>query len=127
MPLLQVSHLCKAFDGKPTLNDVSFGVAAGEDAGSGEGGVDPGGADDFGAGLFAMALGVEVGEDQFASELPTDLGRMIQRTYSRQIQRHLQALVDLLHGCCRNVAERAEDCSLTHGHEDIALHDRGAA
>ncbi len=26
----------------------------------------PGGADDFGAGLFVMALGVEAGEDQFA-------------------------------------------------------------
>jgi ABC-type Fe3+/spermidine/putrescine transport system ATPase subunit len=30
MPLLHVSHLSKAFDGKPTLDDVSFEVAAGE-------------------------------------------------------------------------------------------------
>lgn len=30
MPLLQVSHLSKAFDGKPTLADVSFEVEVGE-------------------------------------------------------------------------------------------------
>ena len=30
MPLLQVSHLLKSFDGKPTLDDVSFEVEAGE-------------------------------------------------------------------------------------------------
>jgi len=30
MPLLQVAHLSKTFDGKPTLNDVSFEVEAGE-------------------------------------------------------------------------------------------------
>jgi ABC-type Fe3+/spermidine/putrescine transport system ATPase subunit len=30
MPLLQVSHLSKAFDGKPTLDDVSFAVEAGD-------------------------------------------------------------------------------------------------
>ena len=82
-------------------NTHQFGVAAGEDAVSGEGGMRPSVADDFGAGLFEMALGVEAGGDLFASELPPNLGRRFSGlTQGRSSATFRHSLI-----CCKLAAE----------------------